>query len=155
MSKYILNIKTGKIHDGKKPCAPCNQAKKSNLKFFDNYNDAINYFEGLGASQNEPVFTRLQGRLISEVVVRRVTEEGAWGEPIIKEYSSTRKDYVITWAAAEPYAWEDESGITAAELKKAMADREVYLAGVKSRQDEYKASRGQATAAPATGGFNF
>lgn len=46
MSKYILNIKTGKIHDGKNPCAPCNQAKKSNLKFFDNYNDAINYFEG-------------------------------------------------------------------------------------------------------------
>lgn len=117
--------------------------------------NAINYFEGLGASQNEPVFTRLQGRLISEVVTRKVTEEGAWGEPIVKEYSSTRKDYVITWAAAEPYAWEDESGITAAELKKAMADREVYLAGVKSRQDEYKASKGQAAAAPATGGFNF
>ena len=119
--------------------------------------NAISYFESLGASQNDPVFTRLQGRLISEVVVRKVTEEGAWGEPIVKEFSSTRKDYVITWAAAEPYAWDDEATITAADLKKAMADREVYLAGVKSRQDEYKASKNQAAAAaaPATGGFNF
>ena len=37
-----------------------------------------------------------------------------------------------------------------------MANREVYLAGVKQRQDEYKASVGK-TAAPQvkTGGFNF
>ena len=116
--------------------------------------NGISYFEGLGASQSNPVFTRLQGRLVSEVVTRKVTEEGAWGEPIVKEYSSSRKDYVITWAAPEPYAWDDESTITATELKKAMADREVYLAGVKSRQDEYKASKNQ-PAAPATGGFNF
>lgn len=116
--------------------------------------NGISYFESLGASQSNPVFTRLQGRLVSEVVTRKVTEEGAWGEPIVKEYSSSRKDYVITWAAPEPYAWDDESTITATELKKAMADREVYLAGVKSRQDEYKASKNQ-PAAPATGGFNF
>ena len=39
-----------------------------------------------------------------------------------------------------------------------MSNREVYLAGIKQRQDEYKASKGQATAAtatPAKGAFNF
>ena len=118
--------------------------------------NGIAYFEGLGASQTEPVFTRVQGSLISEVVTRTVTEESAFGAPKVKEFSNTRKDYVVTWAAGETYAWEDESGITSAELKKMMADREVYLAGVRQRQNEYKASKGQATAAaPAAGGFNF
>ena len=116
--------------------------------------NAISYFEGLGASQNDPVFTRIQGRLVSEVVTRTVTEEGAWGEPIVKKYSSTRKDYVITWAAATPYEWDDENTITATEMKKAMTERATYLATLKQRQDEYKASKNQA-AAPATGGFNF
>lgn len=118
--------------------------------------NAIAYFEGLGISTSEPVFTRVQGRQISEVVTRTVTQESAFGDPIVKQYASTRKDYVITWAAAEPYLWDDENSITAAEMKTIMAERETYLATLKARQDEYKASRGQATAAaPAQGGFNF
>lgn len=117
---------------------------------------AISYFESLEITSSAPVFTRLQGRQVSEVVERTVTEEGAWGEPIIKKYSSTRKDYVVTWAASETYEWDDESSITAVELKKAMSERETYLATMKQRQDEYKASKGQASpAAPAQGGFNF
>jgi hypothetical protein len=115
---------------------------------------AIAYFDGLGISGSSPVFTRLQGRQVSEVTVREVVEEGAWGEPIIKKYPSTRKDYIVTWAASDTYEWDDESSITAAELKKAMSERETYLATMKQRQDEYKASKGQ-VAAPAAGGFNF
>jgi hypothetical protein len=117
--------------------------------------NAISYFEGLGVSSTSPVFTRLQGRQISEIITRTVTQESAFGAPIVKNYSSTRKDYVITWAAAEPYAWDDEESITANEMKEVMANRETYLATLKSRQDEYKASRNQAPAAPAQGGFNF
>ena len=117
---------------------------------------AMSYFESLEITGSSPVFTRLQGRQISEVTVREVVEEGAWGEPIVKKYPSTRKDYVVTWAASETYEWDDESSITAAELKKAMSDRETALAAMKQRQDEYKASKGQASpAAPAAGGFNF
>lgn len=117
---------------------------------------AISYFDGLGISNSSPVFTRLQGRQVSEVVTRVVTEESAFGEPVVKKYTSTRKDYVVTWAASETYEWDDESSITAVELKKAMSDRETTLATMKQRQDEYKASKGQATtAAPAQGGFNF
>lgn len=116
--------------------------------------NAISYFEGLGASKMEPVFTRLQGRQISEIIKRTVTEASAFGEPIVKEFTNTRKDYVITWAAAEPYLWDDESGITAAEMKKIMEERATYVATLKARQDEYKASKNQA-AAPAVGGFNF
>ena len=56
----------------------------------------------------------------------------------------------------ETYEWDNEETITAAEVQKAMADREVALATMKKNQDEWKAknSAGQ-TAAPAKGGFNF
>lgn len=116
---------------------------------------AIAYFESLEITQRNPVFTRLQGRQVSEVIKTQKTEESAFGDPIVKEYSSTRKDWVVTWAASEPYAWDDESTITAAELTKAMSDRETYLATLKQRNEEYKASKNQPAAAPANSGFNF
>lgn len=116
---------------------------------------AISYFESLEITQRNPVFTRLQGRQVSEVIKTQKVEESAFGDPIVKEYASTRKDWVVTWAASEPYAWDDESTITTAELTQAMSDRETYLATVKQRQDEYKASKNQPAAAPANQGFNF
>ena len=115
----------------------------------------ISYFESLDISQRNPVFTRLQGSVVSEVITRTVTEDSAFGTPRIKTYSNTRKDYVVNWAAPSPYEWEDESGITSAELKKLMADRETYLATLKQRNDAYKASKNQPAAAPAQSGFNF
>ena len=116
---------------------------------------AISYFESLDITQKTPVFTRLQGRQVSEVVTREVVEESAFGDPVVKKFASTRKDRVVTWAASEPYTWDDESSITAAELTKAMSDRETYLATLKQRQDEYKASKNAPAAAPANAGFNF
>ena len=118
---------------------------------------AMAYFEDLGASNSNPIFTKIKGRQISESIVRRVEEESAFGEPSIKEYKSTRKDFVITWAQAEPYVWDDDSTITARELTEALAAREIALAEMKRRSDEYKASQGKApaNAAPAPGAFNF
>lgn len=121
--------------------------------------NAIAYFEGLGVSQKEPVFTKVWGRQVSEVTVREIREESAFGDDSVREVKNTRRDFVITGASKDPYVWDDESSLTAAELTEAMANREVYLAEVKRRQDEYKASKGNAIApsagAPAQGGFNF
>ena len=118
---------------------------------------AIDYFESLGASAKTPVFTKVKGRQISETVVKRIEEQSAFGEPSVREVPSTRKDYVITWAAQEPYEWDTEESMTVAELNEAITTRETYLATLKQRQDEYKASQGAApkTAAPAPGAFNF
>ena len=120
--------------------------------------NAMNYFEGLGATQKEPVFTCVWGRQVSEVIVRQIRTESAFGEDEVREVKNTRRDFVITGAAKDPYVWDDESSITAAELNEAIQKREVDLAAMKKRQDEYKASRGKTTAttaAPAQGGFNF
>jgi hypothetical protein len=117
---------------------------------------AIDYFEGLEASSSNPVFTKVWGRQISETIVREIREESAFGDASVREVKSTRKDFVITGAATEPYAWDDESTLTAAEVKEAIAARETHLATVKQRYLEYKAGQSApAAAAPATGGFNF
>ena len=118
---------------------------------------AMDYFEGLGASNSNPILTEVRGRQISETVTRTVTEESAFGEASVREIKSSRKDFVVTWARRETYEFDSEETITAAELKEAMANRETTLATIKTRNDEYKASKSQpsAAAAPAAGGFNF
>ena len=116
----------------------------------------MRYFESLDASQRNPVFTCVWGRQVAETVVRQIVTESAFGEDEVREVKNTRRDFVITGAAKEPYVWDDESSITVAELNEAIQKREVDLAAMKKRQDEYKASRGKVnTAAPAQGGFNF
>lgn len=116
---------------------------------------AMNYFEGLDASNNNPVFTRVKGNQVSQTIVRKITEESAFGEPSVREVTSSSKDFVITWAAKETYTWDDESTITVAEFKKCIADREVTVADIKKRRDEYVASKAAAPAAATVGGFNF
>lgn len=122
--------------------------------------NAINYFLGLEASQSNPVFTKLRGRQVSEVTVREIKEESAFGDDYVRTVKNTRKDYVVNWALPEPYEWDDESTITVKELQDAIAARETYLATVKTRQEEYQASKNQAPSAFATtttsqGGFKF
>ena len=120
--------------------------------------NAMDYFESLEATAKNPVFTRVKGMQVSRTVIKKVEETSAWGEVSIRETKSSSRDFVINWAQQEPYIWDDESTILASELGEAMAAREVYLAEVKQRQDEYQASKNNAikpaaTAAKST--YNF
>lgn len=122
--------------------------------------NAMNYFEGLSATSREPVFTKVWGHQVSETVVKTITEESAFGDASVREVKNTRRDFVITGASKTPYLWDDESTITVKELNDAIAARETYLATVKQRQDEYKASKNAIAPAapaitPAAGAFNF
>ena len=116
---------------------------------------AMAYYEGLGASNSEPVFTKVWGRQVSETIVREIREESAFGEDNVREVQTTRKDFVITGGAKDPYPWDDEEFLTAKELTDAMTQRQTYLATIKQRQDEYKAAKNASITAPAPGGFNF
>ena len=121
--------------------------------------NAMNYFEGLNATSREPVFTKIWGHQVAETIVKTITEESAFGDASVKEVKNTRRDFVITGAAKTPYLWDDESTITVKELNEAIAARETYLATIKQRQDEYKASKNAIApvtpTAPAVGAFNF
>lgn len=120
---------------------------------------AMNYFESLGATSKEPVFTKVWGRQVSETIVRTITEESAFGDASVREVKNTRRDFVITGAAKEPYIWDDESTITVKELNDAITARETYLATLKQRQDEYKASKNANVITPVASAssavFNF
>lgn len=121
----------------------------------------IKYFDSLDASPSNMIFTKVWGKINSETVKTVKTEESKFGEAKVTEYERSVKEWVITGAANEPYELDDEkNGITMDEIKKALADREVYLADVKKRQDEYQASKNSTTPAgagvsAAQGGFNF
>ena len=120
----------------------------------------MKYFESLDASSKNPVFTKVWGKINSSTIVTRKEEESAFGEPSVKEYTKTIREWLVTGTSKPEAVYpigDAEAGITEDDIKKAMADREVYLAGVKKRQDDYNASKNAATAsAPAAaGGFNF
>lgn len=124
----------------------------------------IKYFESLDASPSNMVFTKVWGKINSEVIKTVKTEESMFGEAKVTEYERAIKEWVITGTANETYEiGDEENGITLDEIKKALADREVYLADVKKRQDEYQASKNSGNAAAAggagvsaaQGGFNF
>lgn len=105
---------------------------------------AMDYFEGLEASGKNPVFTRVKGNQVSQTIVRRIEEEGAWGDISVRETKSSYKDFVINWAQSEPYAWDDESTLLASELMEKLSQRELYLADKKRQDEEYNANRNNA-----------
>ena len=118
---------------------------------------AMDYFLGLDASEKTPCFTEVWGNQLSQVTMVKTVTESAFGEPLVTETPRTNRDFVITGASGDPYIWNDESTITNDEYKAALADREVALATMKKRQEEYNASRNQVQtpAAGAASGFNF
>lgn len=101
---------------------------------------AIDYFEGLEVSEKNPVFTRVRGKQISQSIVQKYTEEGAFGEAYVREFSRSHKDFVITWAKTEPYNFEDGGDITAEDIKKGLADRQTTVATIKKNQEEWRAN---------------
>ena len=120
----------------------------------------VKYFTSL----ENPTFTRVKGSIQSQTIVIKKEEESAFGEPSVVETQRTVREWVVDWAAPNPYEIGDsENGISEEDIKKAVADREVYLAEIKRKQDEYQAKKtAGATAAPVDGGasaklggFNF
>lgn len=99
------------------------------------------YFLDQDISSNNPLVTKVWGDIVSMIVKTEKTVESAFGEPTVDVTTRTVRSWNVIGASAEPMEWDDESTITKDELKQALADREVYLAEVKQRQDEYNASR--------------
>lgn len=126
---------------------------------------AMNYFLNLEASPSNPVYTNVWGEIINTTVKVEKTVESAFGEPTVDVTTRSQREWVVTGARPEPYEFNTAETITADELNKALADRNVYLETVKSRAKEYYANKGNAAAPKTTGpvantkipegGFNF
>ena len=103
--------------------------------------NAISYFEGLEPSSSKPVFTTVWGNIVSQEIVKKYETENAFGETLIEERTSSKREYVINGASTVPYEWDSEDTITANELKEAMSNREIHLAEVKKNAEEYAAQK--------------
>lgn len=111
--------------------------------------EGMTYFEDLGASQNEPVFTKVWGRINCGSISNEVKEETAFGEESVRTFERKIREWIITGTQKVPYDFGDESVLTTAEVTKAMQDRELMLADTKKRRDEYQAQKAAGTT-PAT-----
>lgn len=127
--------------------------------------EAGKYFLGLEASNTNPIYTKVWGKIVNIYTKIEKTTESAFGPAQVDVVTRRNREYVITGANPTPYEFDTEATITAQELQKALQDREVYLAEVKKRAEDYRASQGnaisnaspaqQAAAAVKSGPFNF
>lgn len=100
----------------------------------------IEYFESQEISQSNPMFTEVRGTQVSKTLVKIIEEEGAFGDPSIREVRTSQRDFVVTWTRPIPYEW-DSDDLLASELDEKIAERELHLAEIKKRQDEYAATK--------------
>ena len=134
------------------------------VEFRPRNREAMNYFESLDASSRNPVFTQVRGIVNNIKTKIEVQEESAFGDTYVSYRERNIKENIITWAKPEPYEFDGED-LTAEEFRTIIQNREVHLADVKKRDEEYKASIAAApstsssVAQPSTdvktGGFKF
>lgn len=115
-----------------------------------NTEGGMDYFEGLGATSSEPIFTKITGLINNITQVSKKEVEGAFGGSKVDEVKRNFKEWNITWAQPDPYEFGLPETITADELKTAQQNRETYLANELARRMEYLATKGNA--APVSNG---
>lgn len=135
----------GAIFDFKKALLP--------VEFVIYRKDGMDFLEDNQVSSKNPMFVKIEGYVNSTTVVRRTEEETDFGPPIIRMSTKTRKEFIINSFTSG--IWNDESTITEEELRNAMAERNVYLATIKQRQDEYEASKSNISAKESADEFDF
>ena len=119
------------------------------MSFVIHNEKGMEYFESLEASNQNPVFIKVWGKISHTTTKVEKTEESAFGEASVTTYEKKVKEWIITGASPSPYDFGDESVMTVEDLQKAMQDREVLLADTKKRADEYRASKNNSFGTPA------
>ena len=101
---------------------------------------AIDYFVSKNISQSNPLFTNLRGNETSTIIKTTTTSENAFGESETVVTERPVRNYVVTYAAKEPYVWDDPNTMTANDLIKFNTDRETALAKMKQDSIDYAAN---------------
>ena len=129
------------------------------LEFLVKNPQGMSYFESLGV-EDEPVYTKVWGKINCSTSKNTITEESAFGEASVRTYEKKVREWIVTGCSREGYAFGDEEVLTGADIQKAMQDREIYLAEMKKRSEEFKAASAAPVSTPTApkakvGGFNF
>jgi hypothetical protein len=101
--------------------------------------DGRNFFTNEDISQNNPYFGKINGIIKSTTIeVQPETDDSqvGFGQIVVRPTTRTFRSWDIYAATINDGMSEDT--ITADELKKALADREVFLADKKKQQEDYQ-----------------
>ena len=85
---------------------------------------AIEYFEGLGVSSANPIYTQVWGSIKNTTIRVEKEVENAWGEPMVEYSERTRREWVIEGSKPQLYDFTDEDR---ADLQKKVADRNIQV----------------------------
>lgn len=110
----------------------------------------MDWFESLDVSAANPIFTKVWGKINCNTIVRKVEEESAFGEAAVRTYERKVKDWVVKGCQREAYDYGDAEVLTSEDVANAIKDREVILADIKQRRDEYNAQKNNGNAPAAT-----
>lgn len=105
----------------------------------------MKYFEDLDIAASQPVFTKVWGRINFANKSVKETTESAFGEEAVNVRNRKIREWIVTGTSKVPYDFGDERVLTVEEVVKAQQDREIYLADIKKRRDEYMAQKNAAT----------
>lgn len=96
----------------------------------------LKYFEDLDAAPANPVFTKIWGKISSQITTYTRTEESAFGPASVQTYERKIREYVVTGTAKVPYDFGDEEVLTAEDVKAMSQERQLYLAEIEKRYNE-------------------
>ena len=113
------------------------------VKFLVENANGIKYFRDM-----EPnTFTKVWGNMVTTTTITTKTEESAFGEAKVVEYTNSRKKYVITGTNKDPYVFGDDEVLSVKAVQEAIAARNLYLADLKTRTETARKNSGNATIA--------
>ncbi len=119
---------------------------------------AIDYFESLGFTPSAPFYTHVWGTIENTTVASERRIPTAFGDDVVEMSERRVREWVITRAAKEPFEFGDPDVMTVADVQKALENRNLALADIKKRSDEYYASKNGAStpfSGIPEGGFKF
>ena len=108
----------------------------------------MDYLESAEISSKSPLYTKVWGRVNCTTVKTKVVEESAWGDAKVTYSEKKRREWLLTGLKGVPYDFGEEGVLTVEEFAKAQQNRELYLADVKRKADEYQMSKASQTTAP-------
>lgn len=114
----------------------------------------MDYLENANINSKNPMYTKVWGKIDCATVVKKIVEESAWDEPKVSYVEEKKKEWRLTGLKGVPYEFGEEGILTMDELIKAQQDREVYLADVKKKAEEYQMSLASKSTAPASFAMN-
>lgn len=110
--------------------------------------EGMDFFESLEISAKNPYFTKVFATMNNITTRIEKVEESAFGPDIVTSYDKKTKEWLLVKVPKVPYDYGDENVLTKEDVNKAIEDRELYLAGVRKNNEDWKARQGKATQAP-------